>query len=1297
MKKTIKRIIGITLSLALAVPAFVGGKPAEVKAADDFVPVMTVDMTNELGELLHGSSGFLYGISSEDVPTMNLITPLKPKVLATKGALGTEHPYADALDVAETFLESGGEMVQMYNSNFYAIFQPKQFYQDYVVQLKEVIVPYVTEWKNKWKEEHNHNPETGLDDLGINIDKALVYLPINEGDSSRSKVAGEDFRQVFEAYYKAIKEVDPLATVGGMNPAEYSWTHVPPQWQWDGWHTWLSHLYNNDALPDVVTWHQLERNENRYKADIEEFEHYRNIFAGDGNENVPYGRVNNVDVNKIPVDAPPVVINEIAQSDECGVPGALVNWIGRFEDAQAYGCLPFWHQADNLNDLAADANEPNSAWWLYKWYADMAGQRLAITTNDVYSGLYGVASIDEEAKKATTLFGLGSEDGDLEVVLDKLGDTNLFKDADKVHVKIDATYFKGFNSACEPETIIEGTYELEDGDLYIDIKDALRSTGYRLTVTPADENDEVGDIQTGPFHGIYEAEQANRVGDGNLGVVTSGKYYLSGPRVSQWTADENRIGGSGLVNFSNNRGIEYVIDVPEDGKYKLEFVYGNQIGMNRGNETQHKPINEVQMLTIDGEESEMILKNTMEREWTALYSREVDWKAGKHSVIIKGRTSVTEPNILHDALHVTAVGAYEEELPEYNEVFEAEDGDFAFNALYPGVNPVKIEDKTAGFTGKGYITGLNEKSVKDGGGVRFNVIVEESGIYNMNLRYQSDAAGKATIYIGNAARTFNGNAKELKVVNSQGTWTSVGVGMYLQKGVNIVDIDATANILFDNLSVKKAVDGYVHAQEIEAVDTIPEGADMTGIEYDVWSVRWNPSYVDTVYAGLLNGAEPFTTTNKVDKIADTLITPDGEPISYVVGRSLTGDENAENDVNKYLEFEVDVPAAGRYAMQLFHSNDEIFGTHGYNTKIIDKFANIKVNDQEAKRYFFINTISRDTFKEKTVYVDLNKGKNTIKIFNDNSWKVMKGLDDGQARAAGLPDWREADPQENPNGYYSSYYFDKPGNIPIVNSLPNFSKFVITPIAIDEVIDVTGMTLNTNQLSLVAKGAPGVLTVNFQPVNATNTNVTWTSSSPSVATVSNGVVTPLAAGQTIITAVSESNPAIKCECVVTVTGTGDKAASFKVKKMSYKVLDTDAAGKTGTVEIIATAANKSLKKVTIPNTITKDGVTYKVVKIAKNAFKNSKKLRSVKIGNNVQEIGNSAFRGCKNLSKVTTGKALKKIGKFAFAGDKKLKNINFSNSKKLKSVGSKAFKGINAKAKVKAPKGKLKTYKKMIRK
>lgn len=874
----------------------------------------------------------------------------------------------------------------------------------------------------------------------------------------------------------------------------------------------------------------------------------------------------------------------------------------------------------------------------------MEGQRVKITTDDKYSGLYGVSTIDNNQKKATTLFGLGSEDGDAKVVLKDLDKTDTFSGAKKVHVKIDAAYFKGFNSASEPETVLEGAVALTDGDLVIEMNDMLRSTGYRLTVTPAQENEETGKLTSGPFHAVYEAEEAGRIGSGQLGVVTSTKYFLSGPRVSKATDDKNQIGGSGLNNFSQNRGIEYQVEVPQTGRYKLEFIYGNQVGMDRGNETKHKPVNRKQQLTIDGEASDMILKNTMEKEWTAIYTRYVDWEEGEHSITIMGDTKAAEGNIMQDALHVTAVPESGEGSAVYNKVFEAEEGDFSFNALHPGVNPAQIEKDIAGFTGSGYVSGLDKKSVKDGGGIRFDVVVEKSGLYHIDLRYRSELTGKATIYTGNAARVFNGNKKEIGVINTNGTWMNSEVAVYLQKGVNILDVDAAVDLQLDSLNVKEWGEGENYSQEFDAVDAIPASAKETDIEYDVWSVRWNEDYTDTVYAGLLNGAEPYATQNTVDKIADSGLTPDGEQVSYVVGRSLSGDENAENDVDKYLEFEVSVPNAGIYAMQLFHSNDEIFGTHGYNTKIIDKFANIKVNDEAAGRYFFINTISRDTFKEKTVYIDLKAGKNKIKIFNDNSWKVMKGLDDGQAKKAGLPDWRVADPKEEPDKSYKSFYFDKPGNIPIVNSLPNFSKFVITPVY----------------------------------VGGTAIEEVPKADDDKPAEISKPVVT--------------SNPA---EPPAPVTDL-KKGSSFTAKNLSYHVVSVSAEKKTGTVKVEKVSANSKLKKITIPDMVSKNGCTFKVEKITKNAFRNNKKVTKVKIGKNVKVIEDGAFSGCKKLNSVVTGASLSKIGKNVFANDKNLKKIDLRNSKKIKSVGSGTFKGISKKAIIKVPKRKMKAYKKLLK-
>lgn len=51
----------------------------------------------------------------------------------------------------------------------------------YAQDLKDIIAPAVVKWKNEWKEKHS-TPDNYKDELGkIDIDKAIVYLPINEG------------------------------------------------------------------------------------------------------------------------------------------------------------------------------------------------------------------------------------------------------------------------------------------------------------------------------------------------------------------------------------------------------------------------------------------------------------------------------------------------------------------------------------------------------------------------------------------------------------------------------------------------------------------------------------------------------------------------------------------------------------------------------------------------------------------------------------------------------------------------------------------------------------------------------------------------------------------------------------------------------------------------------------------------------------------------------------------------------------------------------------------------------------
>jgi uncharacterized protein YjdB len=82
------------------------------------------------------------------------------------------------------------------------------------------------------------------------------------------------------------------------------------------------------------------------------------------------------------------------------------------------------------------------------------------------------------------------------------------------------------------------------------------------------------------------------------------------------------------------------------------------------------------------------------------------------------------------------------------------------------------------------------------------------------------------------------------------------------------------------------------------------------------------------------------------------------------------------------------------------------------------------------------------------------------------------------------------------------------------------------------VSVTGVTLDQETLTLTAGGDTGNLTATVAPANATNKNVTWTSDDESIATVADGVVTPVIVGTADITVTTEDGE-FTATCLVTV--------------------------------------------------------------------------------------------------------------------------------------------------------------------
>ena len=173
-----------------------------------------------------------------------------------------------------------------------------------------------------------------------------------------------------------------------------------------------------------------------------------------------------------------------------------------------------------------------------------------------------------------------------------------------------------------------------------------------------------------------------------------------------------------------------------------------------------------------------------------------------------------------------------------------------------------------------------------------------------------------------------------------------------------------------------------------------------------------------------------------------------------------------------------------------------------------------------------------------------------------------------------------------------------------------------------------------------------------------------------------------------------------------------------------------------------ATNRKTKQIAIPDKISANGKNYRVTVIKDKAFMKMKKLEAVTIGANVKKIGTRAFVSCPKLKKVNGGTGVTMIGIRAFASCPQLKAIPtfrklqtigqeaFKNDKALekvtigsdvrkihklafygcgslnkvkilsthlgdRAIGVDAFENISPKVKVSCPKGKLKTYKKLL--
>ncbi|ASS97004.1 hypothetical protein [Peribacillus simplex] len=931
MKKVIPYILAGSLITSMA-PSF----PSKASAAT--WAEISVDLADRsLGKIHHGASAALYGLSEPNVPDINTLIPIKPSHILQKAPNGVQHPSGDGLRVADYFFEAGGKNIQIYMQDYYGRwYYPSRTPEEYI---KEAITPITTEikaYKDAWVKK---NP-------GENPDDKFIYVPYNEPEQNTTRYPSIDsmdevgaksratFNNDWLAIYKAIKGIDPGAKISGPNLLNYKPNVIE---------SFIPFCIENDCLPDTISWHLLSnKSYNNAKSNLAA---YRAVEA----KNVlSYERKYPERKSAFPI---PVDINEYASTAEIAVGGSLIQYMARYDELKITGALPYWNTANSYGSLLAGQNEPNGAWWLYKWYADMEGDMAKVHVvkanadgDDAGPGLYGLSTLDEDKKQASIVFG--GTTGESHVVLKNIaGNKNspkFLSSSDKVHITVWRAGFTGLTGfLAEPSQVADGNYDIVNGSVTLPIQtDNMES--YYAVITDAVDSD-----QSSTWFKRYEAEHA----EVRNHVLEPKSVY---PRVSSGRSASNGqyIGGidykDSVVKFTN-------ITVPKDGNYKLDIGEGSGSTANlptqSGGGTSAQRQNSDFFIKIDDKPSFKVdLRADYSYEQLGMVTKYINLKAGKHSVSISKYNQDTgemgQGAATLDFIELNYNGKMGSK-PNYRVQAEF--------AEYDHENGLRRESKITGFKGAGYVTGYKDsngdkgnikknkdgksKNKNSGAKTRFVMGVQEDGMYDVTVRYATNNAGELSIDHDRQ------NVINIPVKNTKGKWQSTKVRMFLRTGINLLDIKSTAKLSLD----------YVNATFVNKNPLFKEEAE-------------NANVIGTPAAG-----DPSL-------IRDDAFAKNASGGKYVNGiSSFDGKE-------RYLEVpNIVVPKAGKYKLVVQYANGEYSGSHSYNNNVVERYAQVSVNGSEPKTVYFKNTISWQEFATVTMDVDLKKGKNAIKFFNDNTY------------------------------------------------------------------------------------------------------------------------------------------------------------------------------------------------------------------------------------------------------------------------------------------------------------------------
>ncbi|MEU6140517.1 RICIN domain-containing protein [Streptomyces sp. NPDC047081] len=475
----------LAAALGIAVPAH---------ASPSSATTLVVNANQTLRPVTHVATGSLYGLDTASVPADSLVQPLKPNTFVQMAPGGSQLPNGepapggDALVVAPEAAKAGAKVVV----------RMPDWYPNF---------PYKWVSWSDWLSAVDKQIASVKASGATNI---AAYELWNEPDGTWDTTNAGAFDDGWSRTYKEVRSKDTSMPIQGPSFATYTDSKMK---------TFLQDAIANNAVPDIVAWHELQSSANiaAHVAD------YRALESSLG------------------LSPRPIAIEEYGTPSEVGVPGPLASYVAKFERAGVHDAeLAFWNHYGTLGDTLTDTGgSPNGSYWLYKWYGDMSGNML-VTTPPAQTGIDGFASRNTAGNQISVV--IGGCTGSCAVTVNGLSSLSAF--GSTVHVKLEYTPSKGRTTAVSgPVTISDADHTVSGGSITVPVT-MNASDGYHITITPSGSSSSLA--------GRYQITNKNS----GLALDTSGAGTAQGTAVVQATlttgTDQNWTlvsAGSGLYKI----------------------------------------------------------------------------------------------------------------------------------------------------------------------------------------------------------------------------------------------------------------------------------------------------------------------------------------------------------------------------------------------------------------------------------------------------------------------------------------------------------------------------------------------------------------------------------------------------------------------------------------------------------------------------------------------------------------------------------------------------------------------------